>query len=422
MTILVILGGALVTILKQGITTWHVAEKRGAIYEKARIVLDQIAEDLRAASGNSQAEGAGFWVRFLCDQDSQGRARLRLTRAITESQEPVAREGGKFVETTAGEHIDLHGDTNKLRSGNLLAPGGYEEVLYAMDPDPGKPVLWRGIRAPIGGAKSLFIDRNIEEEDRRAKEKARNTPGKKPPAAPGVALAEAPPAAGDPRSGPGGTGPGLLESIAGVGPLAEAARPFADGILHISFAFWTPFTTTWDRGSPPRIRKGTIEKSGPILTWDSTRGILDEKAPEAEFAWRSIDGSLEDPMDDAFPERVEVTAVIAGNAEAGLLFLASDLSPTDKAVALSRTSGLAVEGPDRFVWIEGEWIAYDKIEGDRLILPSGKGAAGRGARGTKPGAHLRGAIVDPGTPFRRVVEIPTGRTGTLISEERRRRP
>jgi len=55
MSIMVFLGGALVTILKQGITAWHTAEKRGAIYERSRMVLDQVAEDLRAAAGDSRS-------------------------------------------------------------------------------------------------------------------------------------------------------------------------------------------------------------------------------------------------------------------------------------------------------------------------------------------------------------------------------
>ena len=38
------------------------------------------------------------------------------------------------------------------------------EVLYAQDPRPEKRWLWRGVRSPVGGPDSLFIDRNVDEE------------------------------------------------------------------------------------------------------------------------------------------------------------------------------------------------------------------------------------------------------------------
>jgi len=421
MSIMVFLGGALVTILKQGIMAWHTAEKRGAIYERSRMVLDQIAEDLRAAAGDSRSQGAGYWIRFICDTDQLGRPRLRFTRSISgEAQDPIARQGGKFVETLAGTHFDLHGDYNKVVDGSLLAPGGYQEVLYVMDPDPTRRTLWRGVRSPIGGAGSLFIDRNVEGKLSRdnLKKKLSRVASPNPS---GVALAESPP----PKKTKGKRSkseeivPLVYRSDAG--PLAHAARPFAEDILYVSFAFWTPLTNTWDRGHPPHLVKKAQDSSGPISTWDSTRAVLDEKAGADEFAWRSIDGSLENPHDDLFPEQVEITLVVAGNAEVRPITLAADLKPTDKVVSLSSTEGLPEDGPHRFVWIDGEWIGYEKIKGSQLMLYS-KSGQGRGARGTLPASHLRGAVVELGTTFRRIVEIPGARSDPrLIDLERRRR-
>ena len=47
--IFVFLGTALVTLLKQGITIWRVAETRGRIYERARAVLDTISGDAKSS-------------------------------------------------------------------------------------------------------------------------------------------------------------------------------------------------------------------------------------------------------------------------------------------------------------------------------------------------------------------------------------
>jgi type II secretory pathway pseudopilin PulG len=421
MTILIMLGSGLVALLKQGITTWHTAEKRGAIHERAQMVLDQIAEDLRAAAGDSRAEGTGFWVRFLCDTDRGGRPRLRFTRAISaEAQDPIARQGGKYVETGPGARYDLHDDAREAREGRLLAPAGYCEVIYALDPDPEKNVLWRGLRSPIGGAGSLFIDRNVEAEAGSKKTQKKSAASGADQPAPGVALAEGKTAA---RKGGRKAVPGSpAEEPAEETPLERAARPFAEGILHLSFSFWTPYTDTWDRSLPPRLRRSPNERSGPIATWDSTRAVLDEKAPPSEFAWRRVEGSLEDPSDDLFPERVEVTLVVAGNAELPLLTLVEDLGASDRSILLSRANGLSEEGPNRFVKIDGEWIAYEKIDRGRLILPVGK-ATGRGARGTAPARHQAGAVVEVGTTFRRVVEIPAVRIDNAPPpEEKRRRP
>jgi hypothetical protein len=427
MSILIILGGGLVVLLKQGITTWHTAEKRGAIYDRARMVLDRVAEDLRAAAGDSRSEGAGFWVRFLCDADSEGRPRLRFTRAISgESVDPVAREGGKYIETTGGAHLDLHGDVQKILGGKLLSPGGYEEVLYALDADSEKDILWRGVRSPIGGAGSLFVDRNVEGAPPAPAKGARPPPAKTAEAGgpgPGVALAEGlPEARSSGKSAPArpGARPAAAGPPADEPPLARAARPYADRVMHISYSFWTPVTNTWDRDAPPRIQPKQGEKSGPIATWDSTRAILDERLPAGQFGWRKVDGSLDDPSDDAFPERVEVTLVLEGNVDAPPTALAEDLAPADRSIPLSSTIGFPEEGPDRFVKIEGEWIRYEKIEKGRLVLPPAK-MGGRGERGTSPSRHMRGAAVELGTTFRRVVEMPAVRMSPAVPEGRGRK-
>ncbi len=463
MSIMVILGTGLIVLLKQGVTTWHVAEKRAMVYERGRMVLDQVGEDLRSACSDSSAEGAGFWIRFLCDHDRQGRQRLRFTRAISgEMTDPLAREGGSRLELADVGHYDHHGDAAEAAAGRLLAPRGYQEVLYCLDPKAERTFLWRGIRSPIGGAGSLFIDRNIEEEPDATKSKKRTAAGLRSPqdesGNPGIALADGPAAQKEPApkelgkrlsirqkaaAGKKGAGhgkdghpppapppaapfdPGALPPAQRLDltPIERAARPFSEGILHLSFAFWTRDTSTWDRTVPALTRKGTRkgERCGPVLTWDSTRAILDEKAAGETFAWRSVPGSLEDPSDDIFPERVEVTLVVAGNADVQSIALAAEIGPSDRLIPLSRTEGLPTEGPERFVRIGGEWIAYEKVERGQLIISAGK-EAGRGARGSTAAGHGAGTTVEVGTTFRRVIQIPAMRLGRVEGIRKGGRP
>jgi hypothetical protein len=420
MTIMIVLGAGLVALLKEGIQTWHVAEKRGAIYDRARMVLDQIGEDLRAVAGDSSARGDGFWIRFICDADPSGRPRLRFTRAISgEAQDPIGREGGRYLETGSGSHHDQHDDAQDVEEGTLLPPAGYQEVLYVQDPDPEKSILWRGERSPIGGPGSFFVDRNIEPEEPAPKPGEKVAARGSGEARSGVALAESASASkgAAPRSD-------LITLAHEESPLGRAARPFAREILHLSFAFWTPWTNTWDHAQAPRQRTSAEVRSGPVSTWDSTRAVLDEKAPSGEFAFRRVEGSLDDPFDDVFPERVEVTLVVAGNADVPLTVLAQDIGPSDREIQLSRAEGFPEEGPNRFVKIDGEWIGYEKIERAKLVLPAAasKTAAGRGARGTVPGRHARGATVELGTTFRRVVEIPAVVVGRRDESVKRRHP
>ena len=91
MTILVMLGGALVTILRQGIITWHTAEKRGAIYDRARLVLDGMAEDLRCAAADSGAS--------LPFQSSSSRA--AVARSASPGTRAAARTGSRTSRQTS---------------------------------------------------------------------------------------------------------------------------------------------------------------------------------------------------------------------------------------------------------------------------------------------------------------------------------
>jgi len=403
MGILVTLGGGLVSLLGHGVSVWNTAEKRGRVYETARALLERIAEDLRGAA--VRRDESRVLARFLADEDPSGRQRLRFVRATSsESSDPVLRQGGRFLGPRAPALYDGFDDASEGASGTLRPAGGLMEVLYLLDPRPEGRSVWRGVRAPPGGPDSLFIDANVEEEA---------SPSRSAAPAPAAAKKEAVPA--KEGAAPGKTV--VLERFY----LEDVAAVVADDIIHLGFRFWTQATNTWDDVPPLDDPRRPDAKSGPSSFWDSTRAVLAIPAGREEGSWRPVPGSIEDPSDDVFPERVEVTVVIG---EEEMLFgprLAETLGEKDRALTLTAPLALPDAPTDRFVLVGGEWVQIESVEGLRLVVT----ASGRGARFTKAARHDSGTRVEAGLTFRRVVEIPGFRTGATRSEEptttRRRR-
>ena len=400
MGILVTLGGGLVSLLGHGVSVWNTAEKRGRAYETARALLDRIAEDLRAAA--VRRDESQVLARFLADEDPAGRQRLRFVRATSsESSDPVLRQGGRFIGPRAPALYDGFDDASEGASGTLRPAGGLMEVLYLLDPRPEGRSVWRAVRAPVGGPDSLFIDSNVEEDA--------TTSRSAPPTAAGK----------DPAPAKDGAAPGktsvfqrfYLENVAGV---------VADDIIHLGFRFWTQGTNTWEAVPPLDDPRRPGAKSGPSAFWDSTRAVL-STGPKEEGPWRPVPGSLEDPSDDIFPERVEVTIVVG---EEEMLFgprLAEPLGEKDRTLTLTANLELPDAAADRLVLVGGEWILIESVEGLRLVVAP----SGRAARFTKAARHDAGTRVEAGLTFRRVVEIPGFRVGAGRLEEptttRRRR-
>lgn len=387
--IFVFLGAALVTLMRQGVQIWKTAETRGRIYERARAILDTVADDLRGLSTDVGAGGQRFWVRLIADDDPNGRQRVRFVRVLPgETSDPVARFGGEFLTRDDSTYYDHHADLAEAERGLILPPAGLQEIVYAMDPDPSRDVLWRGVRSPVGGAGTLFSDRNIE-LDPEAK--------KRSTAARGTASAER-------KTG---------EPSKDENPLERVARPVAGDILFLGFRFWSPQTVGWEppeTAASSRSRTTTRKFVGPTRHWDSTRAILTADDRDDPFSWRPRKESLSDPGDDIFPERVEVTLVVRGNPEAANLELAEDLGVKASEIHLQSTSGLPETGPNRYLRIgeaDGpkEWIRYESISRDSVKVARD----GRGVRGSRARKHVAGTPVEFGTPFRRVIEIPAYR-------------
>ncbi len=383
MSLLVILGGGLVTLLGQGVRIWNTAENRGKAYEEARAVLDRVAEDLRSVVARNHSTDGDDWVRFISDADPQGRQRLRFVRTVSgEAADPLLREGGRFLSVRTPAVCDGKNDAEEAAQGLLAAPGGLQEILYAADPRPGGRSVWRGSRSPVGGADSLFVDENLE---------PRPTPRDVKKSAP-VAKTD------DPTAAP----VGLAEAVAVYdGPLARVAAPIADNVLFLGFSFWTPRTNTWLPTPTLKDPKGG-QPSGPTPWWDSTRGLLDLPGSAGEFVWARKAGSLDDPRDDVFPELVEITVVVNDRNEPLGAMLSEDMNEAAKSIPLTREVELPEDPRDRFVLVDDEWIEIESATGAQLEVK----AQGRGARFTKPARHDRGARVVVGLTFRRVIEVP----------------
>lgn len=357
MGIFVVLGTALVIILRQGLHLWRTGEARKEVHERANFILSYLREDLSSTY-------SGTWgpspVRFLCDLEPASqergarRQRLRFVRTRKgESQHPLASLGGTVIEST--EFFDHFGDVDEARQGTLRAGGGLEEVIYFLDPDLDDTTLWRGIRSPPGGIDS-FLD--------PAMDRAWN--------------------------------------------IEDRCRELATGVLYIEFRFWTQYTNTWDESFYPRLfPHKEDERSGPALLWDSTRGLFVPGAgkdpPERVFEMFVGTGSVGDPSDDIFPRQVMVTLVM--ETDDGVV-LAENIGPDTTRIPIRGASKIPPDAPP-YVRIDQEWIRYDKREKGRLVLDEAGG--GRGTRWTWPRPHRAGAPVSVGRTFTLIVRIPAFR-------------
>lgn len=166
--------------------------------------------------------------------------------------------------------------------------------------------------------------------------------------------------------------------------LSKSTHPLIEGVLYGAFLF--------ERGDGPSAEKALYD------TWDSTRGILGE-GPLA-FPLFKGQNSLNDPRDDIFPKRVEVILVFQEeqNVQARLL---EDLDPQDLVVPVHPIDQFPTSKVEQlFVKIDEEWISYQGKDASRLTLLK------RGARGTRPSSHRRGAFVRFGRTFSFAVRIP----------------
>ena len=354
MGIFIVLGAALITILRQGLALWRTGEAKKDAHEKANFILSYLREDL--ASTYSKV-GGSMPIRFLCDLEPESeergvqRQRLRFVRTRRgESQHPIGSQGGRVLESN--QYFDHFGDVEEARSGYLRAGAGLQEVLYSLDPDPDSTTLWRGVRSPPGGAGSLMA-------------------------------------------------PDWDSSW-----VEESCRELASGVLHLEFRFWTQYTSTWEEDDfPYPFPHDDERRSGPAFIWDSTRGLFPPEDDMPDDAFRMYRGpdSMGDSSDDIFPRQVLVILVMETPIQ---VTLSSGISAETSRIPIRGAAKLPGDGPG-YVRIDREWIRYVKVEKGRLVLESS--FRGRGARWTRAVSHKKGTDVRVGRTFRMTVRIAASR-------------
>src|SRR5581483_5934132 len=299
----------------------------------------------------------------LGDTDEDDRSRIAFVRTLRgESENAITGHAGSSIAGDA--RIDYRDDMKKALDNRLRATGGLMEVAWCLG-KPGTPAgetLFRGIRSPVGGRTSFFVN---EKNFYRAP-----LPGEPEP--------KDPPAEG-----------------------TAYMRAFGSRVIYFEILYATPYTNTWNKDVPPKRTDGSGD-SGPLAYWDSTRSILrPDTGPKLYTTFLSA-ASRGDPSDDILPPRVKVTLVVR---EAD----AAQSSTTLKGSIGKDAMDLRVYEPQRlerkggFIYVGTEWLEYDDVSGDRVHVKN------RGARNTRRAAHDDGSEVAVGRTFEAVIPLPCGR-------------
>lgn len=387
MSIMMILGGALILILRGGVLTWRQSEARRESFDQAQAIFLQLREDLAATvppfSTPLTDAGNEVEARFVCDKPN-GLQRLFLVRSIkAESEHPITGHAGSAI--AADSVIDQRDDLAEARQTRLRATGGAMEIAWVLGADG---VLYRGVKTPIGPPHSLFADTGAYE--------LAPPPGSK---APKPDLGAAPPPPPGPPPSTGVTRPALL-------------RPFATDVIHLEFLFWTQYTRTWGTRFPPLRVAHEDERSGPMPYWDSTRALIAPPKPPSpvpahqkrQFHTFLSRASLYDPRDDILPASVRVTIVLKEADAAGShTYLAVKASARDTELTVKEPGRLKHDGG--YVYINGEWIKYDEVRKNTIIVSKN----GRGVRGTLAAAHDGSQPVVVGRTFTAILDVPAYR-------------
>jgi len=370
MSILVVLGTALMLILRGGLRTWRQSEAKREAYDRGQSVLLQLRDDFTnlLAPPESPLPGLGETEsRLVCERDQAGRTRLFMVRSLkAEAEHPITGHAGS---TIAGDAtLDQRNDLTEARQSRLRATGGAMEVAWVLGAEG---VLYRGIRSPIGPPESLF--------DPGAFELAPLLPKSPPPVAEG---------ASEPAPVDAGT--------------TALLRPFALEVIHFECLFWSQFTQSWSTRHPALRETRGDEVSGPLGYWDSTRALLQfEGASDREYHTFRYAKSINDSRDDVFPSSVQVTLVLREPDPARTsTFLAQDLGPDDRVLEVEDATRLPDSG---HVYVGSEWLRYESKSGNSLNLTD------RAARNTVKANHQIADPVTAGKTFTVVFDIPAWR-------------
>ncbi|MGE0711108.1 MAG: type II secretion system protein J [Planctomycetota bacterium] len=384
MSILVVLGTALMVILRGGLNTWRRSEARRESYDMAQSILLQLRDDFGSMLGPVESPLPGLGeteARLLCVPEADGRTTLFLVRSLkAENEHPITGHAGSVIGADAV--IDQRDDLAEARAARLRATGGAAEVAWVLGPDN---VLYRGVRTPIGPPLSLFAEGGYELA----------------PPLPEMPTAGAEPQAPSPSPSPSAE-PGVLRPA--------LLRPFARNVIYFECLFRSQYTRTWSTRYPALREPRDKEVPGPLDYWDSTRALVSfQGADDREFHTFLGADSLTDPRDDIFPSAVQVTVVLEeANFAGSSTFLTAPVGAQDTEILVQDPNRIYERSPDGsprlgYVRIGDEWIEFDEVRGRALHVTK------RGARRTTPADHDLSDEVFAGQSFTVVLECPAWR-------------
>ncbi len=254
-TIFMVVATLLYGLVAKSMGLWKQGEERREIYEFGQAVLSRIATDLRNIHTGGIPLFADLDVKLIADVDARQRPRLRFVRTLGATEKALYRSSGARQGPT--DVMDLNDDAKEVFDGTLKPSRGLMEVVYTVlplerameeernlrlelgleeadpqevaqmqtlngkkeekEPPSGALVLYRGIRSPIGGNRSLFA----------------------------------------------------LEELDEASLIVRVAKPLAYGVLHMGLEY---------AGNGPGDFDQPLDVGGADVIWDSTRGILPEFA------------------------------------------------------------------------------------------------------------------------------------------------
>jgi hypothetical protein len=357
MSLFLVLGTALIALLTRALDFLDAGTGGTEIQDKANDFLIPFKSDVEGVIVERSLMPGEPAIRFHCDfvdvdSDGDGNNDYRAQRLVfvrsnsREGSDPVARMSG--TKPGADAYLDGTKDVEEAEAGTLRALRGMEEVLYiALPDDPANPAvltLYRGTRSPPGGRGTLFDAK---------------TPAQ----------------------------------------IKGAAQPLLKGVLHFGVAFWTPRSTDWNSND------ARTDGNSPVVTWDSTRGVLQKgrNPGRNEFPFARGPKSLNDPRDDISPRSLRVSFVFKRTGRESFEGqLMQDLNEGGRKATVDNT-GFAAGAALDFIKIGTEWMTFSSRTDEVFSLSS------RGARGTIPSAHERGDMVHCGASVVRTIIIPSYR-------------
>lgn len=194
--------------------------------------------------------------------------------------------------------------------------------------------------------------------------------------------------------------------------LREITEPILTELLHLEFGFWSQATTSWTSGLGGKrgsLLQGVLGRgsdvgadlSRPQAIWDSARGgwLVDDLSGGA-FAFDVGALSENDGSDDIHPHAILVRCVVAQPSDAtpeGVLL--SFVNRDETSLTLYNGTSFPGDPDGGFIKIDGEWLQYAELDGDRLV------GLRRGQRATKASDHEAGTQVHVGRTIEFVVPI-----------------